>query len=206
MFRYRCNSHSFKLFRTVLSTTIFKSTENWYNLHSIYKYLQHMCAKLSFDSTWSQQVTKPASFTTIQRNLIGIFLLSRLKYQIRCLYFLGTPNLVQGVYFQSLELFVISLYCKSKVPLNVKILGQLKRLFFPKTSWNHRRSLQPMQCSIKKFFCAHYTPRSISQWEMGKWQSVVRYCSGHASRCTRIHQWNIVIRNRELLVWKFIRM
>ena len=86
MFRYRCNSHSFKLFRTVPSTTIFKSTENRYNLHSIYKYLQHMCAKLSLDSTWSQQGTKPASFTTIQRNLVGIFLLSRLKYQIRCLY------------------------------------------------------------------------------------------------------------------------
>ena len=203
MFRYRCNSHSFKLFRTVPSTTIFKSTENRYNLHSIYKYLQHMCTKLSLDSTWSQQGTKPASFTTIQRNLVGIFLLSRLKYQIRCLYSFRYTQ------FSSRPLFsIVRIVCNFSLlqkQSTSKCEGSrsIKKAFFPKTSWNHRRCLQPVQCSIKKFFRAHYTPRSRSQWEMGKWQSVARYCSGHASPCTRIHQWNIVIRNREMLVWKF---
>lgn len=158
MFRYRCNSHSFKLFRTVLSTTIFKSTENWYNLHSIYKYLQHMCAKLSFDSTWSQQVTKPASFTTIQRNLIGIFLLSRLKYQIRCLY------LFRYTQFSSRRLFsIVRIVCnfsllQKQSTSKCEDSRSVKKAFFSKNELKSQK-ISPTNAVLhqKVLLCALYT-------------------------------------------------
>ena len=110
-------------FEQLPSTTVFKTTEHCYNLRStLERFTPLVCkALLGFDAMMgSDQTERFYGYT--KQSCWNIFFKST-NDTLDAFIHLRASDLIQDTDFLSLESFVAALYCKNKVPLDVKKLA-----------------------------------------------------------------------------------
>ena len=146
-------------FDNLTSSTISKTTEHEYILRTIHEHLRPNNCKelLGFHAiSGCDQTGKFSGFA--KKSCWETFMTS----PIEVLNPLGTSNVPSDLEFTSLEAFVVQLYCRNKVPLNVSNLAELRWHMFSKQQLEAKKLPPTREAFCQKVFRAHYT---ALQWK-----------------------------------------
>ena len=149
-------------FDNLASITIFKTAEHEYILRTIHEHLRpNNCkALLGFHAiSGCDQTGKFPGFA--KKSCWETFMTSPIEV-LNALASLGTSNVPSDLEFTSLEAFVVQLYCRNKVPLNVSNLVELHWHMFSKQQLDAKKLPPTREAFCQKVFRAHYT---ALQWK-----------------------------------------